>query len=146
VAKERALRTSSVRVGSAVAALILGTAAPLALFASLTPASASGSHVTIEFSKPGDAVHQLESAAATHHFKIAVVEREVPTDLVGSILAIKTVGAVSRNAGVVREVLGRCVGGQSGCVVALVVPLHYSGSLRVTVGAATTSKDVGSAD
>jgi hypothetical protein len=140
-AKERVLRKPSLRVGSTLAAITVGVAAvPLALFASLTPAGASNTNVTIVISKPGDAARQLESAFATHHFKIAVAERPVSTDLVGSILSVSTVGASSDNAGAISELRGQCNGGGSGCVDGLVLPLHYSGSARVTVGAATTSK------
>ena len=142
-AKERASRKPSLRVGSALAAITVGIAAvPLALFVSLTPASASSTNVTIVISKPDDAARQLESAFATHHFKIAVAKRSVSTNLVGSILSVSTVGASSDNAGAIRELRGQCNGGGSGCVVGLVLPLHYSGIVRVTVGAATTSKDV----
>ena len=142
-AKERAFRTPGLRVGSALAAITVGIAwIPLALVASLTPASASSTTITIVISKPGDAARQLESAFATHHVKIEVAERPVSTDLVGSILSVSTVGASSDNAGAISEVYGQCNGGGSGCVVGLVLPLHYSGFVRVTVGAATTSKDV----
>lgn len=141
-AKERAFRKPSLRVGSALAAITVGVAAvPLALFASLTPAGASSTNVTIVISKPGDAARQLESAFATHHFKIAVADRPVSTDLVGSILSVSTVGALSDNAGAIKELHGPCNGGGSGCVDGLVLPLHYSGSVRVTVGAAATSKN-----
>ena len=143
VAKERAFRKPTLRIGSAMAAITLGIAAvPLALFASLTPASASGTTVTIVISKSGDAARQLESAFATHHFKIAVVERPVSTDLVGSILSVSTVSASGDNTGAIREVHGQCNGGGSGCVVGLKLPLHFSGSVRVTVGTATTSKNL----
>jgi hypothetical protein len=132
-----------VRIGSALAAIILGTAAvPVALFASLTPASASGTYVTIVISKPGDAVGQLESAFATHHFDFAVVERSVGTGLVGSIVSIDTGRASSDGAGAIREVYGQCGDGRSGCAVGLVVPVHYSGSVRVSVGAIATPKDI----
>jgi hypothetical protein len=142
-AKERVFRRPSSRVGSALAAVTVGIAAvPLALFASLTPAGASSTDITIVISKPGDAARQLESAFAIHHFKIAVAERPVATDLVGSIVSVSTVGALSDNAGAISELHGRCNGGGSGCVDGLVLPLHYSGSARVTVGAATTSKDI----
>jgi hypothetical protein len=142
-AKERAFRTPGLRVGSALAAITVGIAwIPLALVASLTPASASSTTSTIVISKPGDAARQLESAFATHHVKIEVAERPVSTDLVGSILSVSTVGASSDNAGAISEIYGQCNGGGSGCVVGLVLPLHYSGIVRVTVGAATTSKDV----
>ena len=142
-AKERALRKPSLRVGSALTVLTVGIAAvPLALFASLTPASASSTTITIVISKPGDAARQLESAFATHHFKIAVAERPVSTELVGSILSVSTVGASSDNTGAIMEVHGQCNGGGSGCVVGLVLPLHYSRTVRVTVGAAMTSMDV----
>jgi hypothetical protein len=132
-----------VRIGSVVTAIILGvTVAPLALFASLTPASASATNVTIVISNPGDAAQQLESAFATHHFRIAVVERPVPTGVLGSILSLSTVTASGGNAGKISEVLGHCTSGDPGCVVGLVVPLHFSGSARVTVGVATTSQAV----
>jgi hypothetical protein len=142
-AKERAFRTPSLRVGSAVAAIIIGIAAvPLALFASLTPAGASSTNVTIVISKPGDATRQLESVFAAHHFNIAVVERPVSKDLVGSIVSVSTVGALGGQTGAIRELHGQCNGGGSGCVDGLVLPLHYSGSVRVTVGVTTTPKDV----
>jgi len=142
-AKERALRKPSLRVGSALASIALGiAAAPLALFASLTPASASSTNITIVISRPGDAVRELESAFAAHHFKIAVAERPVSTDLVGSILSVSTVRTSSDNAGAIKELLGRCNGGGSGCMDGLVLPPNYSGSARVTVGVASTSKGV----
>ena len=117
-------------------------AVPLALFASLTPASASGTKITIVISKPGDAARQLESAFATHHLKITVVEEPVSTDVVGAILSVSTAGSSNGDAGAIREVHGRCNGGGAGCVVGLALPLHFSGSVRVTVGVATTSKGV----
>jgi hypothetical protein len=142
-AKERVCRKPSLRIGSVMAAIILVlTAAPVALFASLTPASASGTYVTIVISKPGDAARQLESAVAARHFKFAIVERSASTDVVGSILSFKTVNAPSNGAGAIREVDGRCNGGKPGCVVGLVIPLHYSGSVRVTIGVAATPMDV----
>jgi hypothetical protein len=121
-----------------VAALTLGIAAvPLALFASLTPASASGTSVTVVISKPSDAARQLESAFTAHHVKIAVVERPTSTELAGSILSVRTVDASRDGAGTISEILGRCNGGASGCVIGLVLPLHYSGTVRVTLGVAT---------
>ena len=139
VAKERAFRKPSLRIGSTMAAVTFGIAAvPLALFASLTTASASGTNVTIVISKPSDAARQLESAFAAHHFKIAVAERPVSTDLVGSILSVSTVGASSDNAGAISEILGQCNGGRSGCDVGLVIPQHYSQNARVTLGTATS--------
>jgi hypothetical protein len=142
VVKERVCRRPSLRVGTALAAATLGiTAVPLALFASLTPASASGTSVTIVISKPSDVAQQLESAFAAHHVKIAVVERPVAPDRVGSILSL-SVDNSGHGAVAVSEIHGRCVGGGSGCVVGLVLPLHYSGVVRVTLGTATTSKFV----
>jgi hypothetical protein len=141
--KERAFRKPSLRIGSVVTAIILGiTVTPLALFASFTPASASSNTVTIVISKPGDAARQLESAFATHHFKIAVVEVPVPAGVVGSILAIRTPSASGDNAGTIGEVRGQCISGDPGCVVGLVVPLHFSGNARVTVGVATTLRAI----
>jgi hypothetical protein len=142
-AKERVCRKPRLRIGPAMAALILVlAAAPVALLASLTPASASGTYVTIVISKPGDAARQLETAFADHHFKFAVVERSVVTDVVGSILSIRTGHAANDNAGAIREVDGQCNDGHPGCVVGLVIPLHYSGSVRVTVGAPATPMEV----
>jgi hypothetical protein len=137
--RERALRRPGVRVGSALAALIIGSAAvPLALFASLTPASASGTNVTITIAKTGDAIRQLESAFAVHHFKFVVGERPVSADLVGSIVSVSGVDHV----GAIKELRGRCHGGGSGCIHGLELPLHYSGSVRITVGTAMASTDV----
>jgi hypothetical protein len=140
VVKERLCRRPSLRVGTALAAVTLGIAAvPLALFASLTPASASGTSVTIVISKPSDAAQQLESAFAAHHVKISVAERPVAPDQVGSILSL-SVDASGHGAGAVSEIHGRCAGGASGCVVGIVLPLHYSGVVRVTLGATSSSK------
>jgi len=121
-----------------VAALTVGIAA---LFASLTPASASSTNVAIVISKPSDAARQLESAFAIHHFKITVAETPVSTNLVGSILSLSTVGTSSDNALVINELHGKCNGGGSGCIDGLVLPVHYPGSARVTVGEATTPKN-----
>ena len=141
-ARERLLRRPSWRFGSALAAILLGIAAgPLALFASLTPASASGTTVTIMISKPDDAVRQLESAFVTHHFKFAVAERSAPADVVGSILSVSTIGT-SNGTDAVSEIHGRCNDGSPGCVVGLEIPLNFARTIRVTVGEATTSKDV----
>jgi hypothetical protein len=138
VARERVFRRPTLRVGSAVAALTLGIAAvPLALFASLTPASASGTSVTVVISKPSDAARQLESAFTAHNVKFAVVERPTSMDLAGSILSVRTVDASRKNASAVTEIRGQCNGGASGCVIGLVLPLHYSGTVRVTLGVAT---------
>jgi hypothetical protein len=143
-AKERAFRKPSLLAGSALAALTIGVAwIPLALFASLTPASASSTTITIVISKPSDAARQLDAAFAAHHFKITVTARPVSSDLVGSILSLNTQNASSENAGVIVEVRGQCNGGGSGCVDGLMLPLHYSGRARVTVGTATASRDVG---
>jgi len=139
-AKERVFRKPSFRVGSALAAMTIGIAAiPLALFASLAPASAS-TNITVVISKPGDAVRQLEAAFAAHHLKIAVDKRPVATDLVGSILSVSTSGGASGNAGAINELHGQCNGGGTGCIDGLVLPLHYSGLVRVTVGAATMAR------
>jgi hypothetical protein len=140
-ARQRIFRKPSLRVGSALAAITVGIAAvSLALFSSLTPASASNTNVTIVISKPSDAARQLESAFATHHFNITVAESPVSTNLVGSILSINTFGPSSEHAHAINEIHGRCNAGGSGCIDGLVLPLHYSGSARVTVGAATTSR------
>ncbi|HEY1761249.1 MAG TPA: hypothetical protein VGG17_01535 [Acidimicrobiales bacterium] len=137
--KERVTQKPSLRVGSALAAITISIAAvPLALFASLTPAGAS-STVTVVIAKTGNASRQLESAFAAHHFNIAVAERPVSTGLVGSILSIRTADASSHNANAISELRGQCKDGGSGCVDGLVIPLHYSGTARVTVGAAMTS-------
>ena len=141
-ATERVCRKPSLRIGTAMAAIVLVlTAVPAALFGSLTSASASGTYVTVLISKPGEAARQLEAAFASHHFKFAVVERSVATGAVGSILSFSTGHPSSDSAGAIREVDGQCNGGRPGCVVGLVIPLHYSGSARVTVGVAATPMD-----
>jgi hypothetical protein len=137
-AKERASQRPSARVGAVLAALTIGlVAAPLALFGSLTTAGASSTTVTIIISKPGSAVRQLESASTSHHFNIAVVDRPVSTDRVGSILSVRFGSNPSDVAGAIREVRGLCNGGESGCVDGLVLPLHFLGSAVVTVGVPT---------
>jgi hypothetical protein len=137
------VRKPSLRLGTTLAAITVAVAAvPLALLASLTPASASNTNVVIVLSKPNDAVRQLESAFAAHHFKITVIEEPVPTRLVGSILSVSTRGDSSANAHGVAEMRGSCVGGGYGCVDGLVLPYHFSGDVHVTIGRATTLKGV----
>jgi hypothetical protein len=136
--KERARRRPSVRIGSALLAVIIGAATvPLALFTFLTPANASSTSVTVVISSPGDAVQELQVAFATDHFNLAVDERPVATYLVGSILSAKGVGASGDIT--IREIQGQCNSGTSGCVVGLVLPQHYSGIVRVTLGVASTA-------
>jgi hypothetical protein len=130
--KERVVRRPSVRIGSALLALIIGVATvPLALFTFLTPANASSTGVTIVISPRGDAALQLQSDFARHHIKLALEERPVTTDLVGSILSVD---APRGGTGAIHEVKGRCNGGGSGCVVGIMLPQHYSGVVRVTLG------------
>ena len=139
--RERVFRKPSLRAGSALAGITVGIAAlPLALFALLTPASASDTSVTIAISKPIDAARQLEFGFAAHHLQITVAEKPVSPDLVGSILSVNTVGSSNDNAREIGELAGKCNGGGSGCIDGLVLPLHYSGHARVTVGEARTSK------
>ena len=138
-ARERIFRKPSLRVGWILTAIAVGIAFPLALFASLTPASASSTNVAIVISKPGDAVRQLESAFAKHQFKISVTRERVSSNLVGSIVSVSAVGGSSDSVHAISELHDPCNGGGSGCVDGLVLPLHYSGSARVTVGDATTS-------
>jgi hypothetical protein len=115
---------------------------PLGLLASLTPASASNTNIVIVISKPNDAARQLESAFAAHHFKITVIEKAVPTSLVGSILSVSTTRASNGAARVVTELRSRCPGGASGCIDGLVLPFHFSGTARVTIGRSATLESV----
>jgi len=141
--RERVFRKASLRVGTTFAAITVGIAAvPLALLASLTPAGASNANVVIVISKPNDAARQLESAFSSHHFKITVIEKAVPTSLVGSILSVSKVGTSSANTRVVTEIRGPCIGSASGCVDGLLLPFHFSGDARVTIGRATTLESV----
>lgn len=100
----------------------------------------------IPASKPADAAQQLRSAFAAHHIKITVVEDHVSTDLVGSILSVTVAGASPGTTGKIREINGECVNGDSGCVDGLVLPRHYSGRARVTLGVATTPKSANGRD
>jgi hypothetical protein len=133
--RERILRKPSLQVGTTLAAIMIGVAAvPLALFASLAPAGASSTNVVIVISKPDDAARQLESAFSSHHFKITVSERVVPTRLVGSILSANTRGASSATVRIISELRGQCINGATGCIDGLVLPRHFSGNVRVTIG------------
>ena len=133
--RERIVRTPSVRVGSALAALAIGAAAiPMALLTSLTPASASSANVIIVISRPADAAGQLESAFSSHHFKVTVSERAVPARLNGSILSVSTYGKIDSNDRVVSVLRGKCVDDTLGCDYGLVLPRHFSGVAHVTIG------------
>jgi hypothetical protein len=142
------VRKPSLRVGTTLAAIAITVAVaavPLGLLASLTPASASNTNVVIVISKPNDAARQLESAFAAHHFKITVIQKAVPTSLVGSILSVSTTSASGGAVRVVTEERGPCLGGASGCVDGLVLPFHFSGDAHVTIGRAATLESVHSA-
>ena len=137
--RERMSRKPSLRVRTALAAIMIGVAAvPVALLQSLAPAGASSTNVVIVISKPDDAARQLESAFSSLHFKITVSERVVPNRLVGSILSVDTSGATSATARSISELRGQCIDGASGCIDGLVLPRHFSGNARVTIGRAAT--------
>jgi hypothetical protein len=137
--RERVVRKPSLRVSTTVAAIAVGVAvAPLALLASLAPAGASNANVVVVISKPDTAAQQLETAFATRGFKISVSEKAAPTWLVGSILSLSTTGSPSANNHVISEIRGPCHGSATGCIDGLVLPLHFSGTARVTLGQATT--------
>ena len=137
-ARDRAFRRPSLRVGSVLAAIAIGTAAvPLALVGSLSTAGASNTTVTIVIAKPGNAVRQLESAFASRHYNIAIIERSVSVDRVGSILSISPTNSSSDQASAIKPIHGRCTGRSTGCIDGLVLPLHYLGRAFVTIGVAT---------
>ena len=120
-ARDRAFRRPSLRVGSVLAAIAIGTAAvPLALVGSLSTAGASNTTVTIVIAKPGNAVRQLESAFASHHYNIAIIAN-----------------SSSDQASAIKPIHGRCTGRSTGCIDGLVLPLHYLGRAFVTIGVAT---------
>jgi hypothetical protein len=133
------VRRPTLRLATTLAAITVGIAAiPLVVLASLTPANASNTNVVIVISKPNAAARQLETAFAAHHFKITVIEEAVPTSLVGSILSVSTTRASSSDASVVTEIYGRCHASATRCGAGLVLPFHFSGNVRVTIGRATT--------
>jgi hypothetical protein len=137
------IRKPSLRVGTTLAAITVAVAAvPLAMFSSLTPAGASNTNVVIVISKPNDAVRQLESAFAAHDFKLMVIEKTVPTGLVGSILSITTTGSSGDDARVVTEIRRPCLGSAAGCVDGLVLPVHFLGVVRATIGRAAGPESV----
>jgi hypothetical protein len=137
--RERLLRKPSLPAGTILAAIAVGVAAvPLALLSSLTPADASNTNVVIVISNRSQAAQQLEAAFASHRFKITVIEKAVPKSLAGTILSLSTVGTPSFDSRVVAQIRGPCVGGDSGCVVGVVLPLHFSGDERVTIGRSIT--------
>lgn len=139
-AKERVLRKPNLRVGAAAAAIVMGiSAVPLVLFASLAPAGAFSTALTLTIVKHESAVRQLRSAFAAHHLKITVLEKTVPSDQVGSILSLSTSPSSTNQ---IVEIQGQCNGGGSGCIEGLVVPLHFAGHVRVTVGVAVASRSM----
>jgi hypothetical protein len=137
----RAIQRPSIRLGATMAVLAIGaTTVPLALLTSLTPASASSTNVVIVISKPADAAPQLESAFSSHHFKLTVTERAVPTRLVGSILSVTIYGESSASDRVISELRGKCSDGALGCINGLVLPRHFSGRAHVTIGRASRER------
>lgn len=136
-------RRPSLRFGAVLAAITVGVAAvPLALVTSFTPASASSTNVVIVISKPRDAQRQLESAFAAHHFNVTVTEKVAPSRLVGSILSVSTERASRPSGREIGELHGSCAGGASNCVDGLVLPRHFSGTARVTIGRGATVEGV----
>jgi hypothetical protein len=134
-ARARILRKPNLRVGVTMAAATIAfSAIPLALFASLTPANAANTNVTVLISNLNDAAGQLEAVFARHHFQITVAQMAVPMRLAGSIVSFKAVGRPDAGSRVVSRIHGRCADGTTGCVDGLVLPLHFSGQALLTVG------------
>jgi hypothetical protein len=141
--RERITRMPNRRFATTLVAVVVGiVAVPLTFFASLAPASASSVNVVIGISNPVDAARQLESGFSSHHFKISVTEKVVPARLVGSIVSASANVTLDSNGRIIGERRGPCVGGSFGCIDGLVLPLHFSGVARVTIGLASPLKEV----
>jgi hypothetical protein len=108
---------------------------PLVLLDSGTPANAaSNGEIIAAISNRSHAASQLESVFRSHHFSIKVEQEPSAPSRVGSILAVKeNPGKVGDHA-VIREIPGLCVDGARGCIDAIALPLHYSGTAQVFVG------------
>jgi len=137
-AREQLVTRPSRRLRPALAALVVGATligVPLVLLDSSTPANAASSgKVVAAISNRSDAVGQLESVFRSHHFSIEVEEEPSSPTRVGSILAVKAGPEKAGGHAVLREIAGPCVGGATGCIDAIAVPLHYTGTARVFVG------------
>ena len=131
-AREQLVAAPSHRLGRTAVSLLVGAAliaVPLMLLDSSTPANASGNEVIAGISIRNDAAVQLKAVFKQHHFNIEVEEEPSSPEQVGSILAIKATGGAA-----LREIPGPCVGGASGCIDAIAVPLRYTGAAQVYVG------------
>ncbi|MGO8724782.1 MAG: hypothetical protein ACLQRM_18930 [Acidimicrobiales bacterium] len=137
-AREQLVARPSRRLRPALAVLVDGAtviAVPLVLLDSSTPANAASSgEVVAVISNRSNAVGQLESAFKLHHFNIKVEEEPTAPTRVGSILAVKAGPEKAGGHVVLREIAGPCLGGASGCIDAIAVPLHYTGKAQVFVG------------
>lgn len=123
------------RLGATAAALLVGATligAPLVLLDSFTPANAaSGNGSFVVVLNRHEVVGQLKSVLKAHHFNIKVeVEPSSPSQI-GAVLAIKTDGG---EHGTLRVIRRPCAGRVSGCIDALVVPVHFKGKAEVIVG------------
>ncbi len=124
------------RLGRTVRSLVVAAAVivvPLVLLDPSTAANASGTEVIAVISSRGHAVAQLESVFRSHHFNIQVEVEPAAPSRVGSILAVSADHETGELAAL-REIPGPCVGGISGCIDAIAVPLHFTGHARVVVG------------
>ncbi|MGA3352259.1 MAG: hypothetical protein ABSD85_03625 [Acidimicrobiales bacterium] len=134
-ARERLVTRPGRRLATTLAAFALGATLigiPLVLLDSSTPANASSTNEVIaSVSNRYQAAEQLRSVFRSHHFDIEVEQVPSSPGRVGSILAIKASAAVHL---LLREIPGRCAGGTSGCVDAIAVPLHFTGTAKVLVG------------
>jgi hypothetical protein len=133
--RERVVAGPGRRIATALGALALGATfigVPLVLLASSTPANASSrNEVIATISNRNHAASELEAVFRLHHFKIDVEQEPSAPNRVGSILAVKASSAVRL---VLRELPGQCAGGGAGCIDAIAVPLHFSGSAQVLIG------------
>lgn len=136
-AREHVMTRTSRRLGRTFASMLVGATLvgiPLVLLDSSTPANASGTEVIAVISSRNDAAAQLESVFTSHHFNIQVIEEPSSPLRVGSILAVKASAEKAAQRAVLREIPGRCIGGSSGCIDAIALPLGYTGTAQIFVG------------
>jgi len=123
------------RLAPTAAVLLIGATlvgVPLVLLDSFTAANAasSGRSFVVVLSRH-NAVGALESVFKSHRVNIKVEVESSSSSQYGAVLAVKTAAGEHGTLKVIRRA---CAGSVPGCLVALVVPLHFAGVVQVVVG------------
>jgi hypothetical protein len=105
------------------------------------PASAA-SVVRVRVTSRADAAGQLESQLRAHHVGVIIRQEPVSPSLAGSIITADSTGRPSGGGNMITGITGRCAGGAWGCADGIVLPVHFTGTVRIVVGRAARPGEV----